>query len=246
MIVTDDSSNEPQGVADKCPANTAKDDIQRSSSTAQRWLARPPRLWQITALVIICAFVAHARSFPGGLKQLLFTGSIPWLFFGLCVIWPGGILLLGGDYIARMIACVHNRCFRARDWRWYVAGLLIIATIVAWQTDGLLRWRFSANRAALEGTAARLLQSATLAPAFEDCDLEWPYAAFQLYGQQVGDYHVREVAVFPDERAVFLDTGGFFRSGWGFLYDPDGQVTVTPMELSVLGDGWFTFEYAKE
>ena len=62
----------------------------------------------------------------------------------------------------------------------------------------------------------------------------------------MGDYHVREVAVFPDEHAVFLTTGGFFRSGWGFLYDPDGHVARVPMELSALGDGWFTFAYAKE
>ena len=224
----------------------ATDPAKRSGTALGRWLTQPPRVWHIAALGVICAITAYASSFPGGLRSLLFTGSIPWFLFATCAIWPGGFALLGIDYVAQAAVCASTRRFHAHDWRWYVAAVLIIATIAAWRTDRLLRWRFSRNRATLEATVVRLLKVPTSVPADGACGVQWPYAAFRPYGARVGNYQVRQVAVFPDERAVFLMTGGFFRSGWGFLYDLDGRADGAPMDLSALGNGWFTFTYARE
>ena len=79
----------------------ATDPAKRSGTALGRWLTQPPRVWHIAALGVICAITAYASSFPGGLRSLLFTGSIPWFLFATCAIWPGGFALLGIDYVAQ-------------------------------------------------------------------------------------------------------------------------------------------------
>jgi hypothetical protein len=127
-----------------------------------------------------------------------------------------------------------------------LAGLLILMTVLGWRTDWLLRWRFSANQRALEALVATHFQALASAPAEEEFVPQWPYGAFNWTQSQAGDYRVLATAVFPKEHVLYIQTGGFFRSGWGFLYDPNGHVTNSPMHLSALRDGWCTFFYAKE
>lgn len=212
----------------------------------ERWFGGPPRVWQILLMAALCGFVVYATSFPRGLSQLPI--SVAGLLLRPCCVWPGGIILLGLDYVIRTAACAGTSRFSARDWRWYMAGALLVATIAAWRTEPLLRWRFSANRPALERTVVTLLQTTPTASGGEgDEGVNWPFCRFDWYrGEPVGDYNVTEVAVFQEERVVYLTTGGFFRAGWGFLYDPDAKVNTSYIRLSPLGDGWYVFAYAKE
>lgn len=229
----------------KYPAAEGTADCAHPAPGTKAWFARPPRVWQLVGLAIVCALVAYGASFPGGMKQMVLGGSELRLFLVACAIWPGGVVLLGLDYMVRLGVCIHRRCLALSNWRWGTAGILLAASIVAWSTDWLLCWRFAANRPALEGTVAVLLETTTSSPE-PGCDLDWPFAAFVLYGAQVGDYEVQEVAVFPTEKVVFLRTGGVFRSGWGFLYDPHGHVSGVLMQPGHVEGPWFTFAYDKE
>lgn len=213
---------------------------------ARAWFAGPPRVWQIVLMAALCWFVLYATSFPRGLSQ--HPASILGILLRSCFIWPGGVILLGLDYIIRAVVCTATGRLKPRDWRWYVAGALLAATIAAWKTEPLLRWRFAVNRPALEQAVATLLQTARTAKGGEDDnDVNWPFSRFDWYrGEPLSDYNVIEVAVFPEERVVYLTTGGFFRAGWGFLYDPDTKVNTSYIRLSPLGHGWYMFAYAKE
>lgn len=148
------------------------------------------------------------------MQLLLKGGRLPLMG----AIWPVALVLFGLDYIVRAVVCTRRRCLNARDWRWYAAALLITVIILAWRTDWLLRWRFSAHRAAMEATALAMLESPTAAQAAEEFPLDWPWGAFDYCNKQIAGYGVFETAVFPNERVVFLTTAGFFRAGWGFMY----------------------------
>lgn len=213
-----------------------------------RWFGGPPRVWQIVLMGLACGFVIYATSFPCGLADLRPVATIAGFLAWTCLFWPGGIILLGIDYVIRTTVCAASQRFNARDWRWYLAGAFLVGTLVAWKTEPLQRWRFSANRPALERTVATLLQTTSATGGQEgDDDVNWPFSRFDWYrGGLIGDYSVREVAVFPEARVVYLSTGGFFRAGWGFLYDPDGRVNTSYIRLSPLGNGWSVFAYSKE
>jgi hypothetical protein len=217
----------------------------------RRWWLGPPRVWQIILLAFIFGFFAYTASFPGGSLSTVswyssvFGYSLVGLCAGSCLFWPGGLVLLGLDYLIRLILGMVKRQVRAKELRWYLPPLLILATSWTGNTDRLLRWRFEMNRQALNAEATRLLQSAATAPADPRNDVQWPFSAVQPTDGRVGDYDLIETAVFPNESVVYLTTGGFFRAGWGFVYDPNSVVRTTWAGLP-LGGGWFAYHYAKE
>jgi hypothetical protein len=224
------------------------DAVNGKSLIAEKWKKHftcSPRAWRIVFLGPFCAWLAYSRSYPFGPAQFMLKGGLPAVLLGACVIYPC-FFLIGIDYLVRAVVCLVTRRFNARDARWYVVGLLIVGAIVMGTTDRLVCLRFSENRSALEATAATLLQETPARPTDEGCGAQRPYCAFEPYDKQLGDYHVIQAAVFRDERVVYLMTGGWFRSGWGFLYDPDGNVGDSEIRSSPIGDGWSLFSFAKE
>lgn len=209
-----------------------------------RWFTGPPRTWQVVALAVISGLYIYASSIPSGRAQFLLNGSMPCLLLGACFLWPGGLLLLGGDFLLRMIVTVASGRLSALDVRWYISGLLFAAVLITWQTDWPLHLRFEANRSALEACVAELLEAAGGSPPADKRDPAWPVTAFEWYEKDVGGYHVMRVAVFPDHHVVYLTTGGFFKAEWGFVFDPARRDGGPLPKIISLGNGWYTFGIA--
>lgn len=201
-----------------------------------------PPLWKFVLVGLLGADIAYSKSHPFGFPRLPLIGY-EFGLLGVCIVTPC-FWLFAADYAARSLVCLIRHRLCLRDVR-SLAMLFIIATIVASLSDRPLRWRFSANRATLDSTVATLLQSASSNQVLEAEDLDCPDSKFTWYGRQVGEYQVYFVGVFPGERVVYLETGGFFRSGWGFLYDPDRHINGPMIDLTPLEDGWLIFYYAK-
>ena len=71
-------------------------------------------------------------------------------------------------------------------------------------------------------------------------------AEFAYYDRSVGSFRVHSVSVFPRDGVVYFLTGGFFREGWGFMYDPQGHNPEIPfLETRPICPGWSVFDFAK-
>ena len=63
------------------------------------------------------------------------------------------------------------------------------------------------------------------------------------YDTLLGTYIVHRVSVHPDKQLVFFMTGGFFRSDWGFLYNPSGRDDWFVREE--LAPGWYVYQFSR-
>jgi hypothetical protein len=247
-----DNEDEPIGQVQRTPGEAMPGSAAPGASR-KAWFGGPPKGWLVAILGVICALVAYSSSFPHHFPPFLLSdwpvmvALLLWSCAGTCLGWTG-LLLLCIDLITRAVVCIGTRRMRATDWRWYAPVLLLAGTVWAYySSDGLVRWRFEANRPALEARAKWLLQQPVSPAVSEYQDVNWPFGRFTWeFAGKVGGYVITDVAIFPKDSVVFLQTGGVFRTGWGFLFDPDGRVfSDLTIKLSALGGGWFLFTYTK-
>ena len=184
------------------------------SSSLVRWFGRSPPAWLVVIAALLSADFVYIRSAPYPCSR-----ATP---FVTCVVWPV-LVVVGADYIIRVIACATRRTFAWRCWKWYVPPVVASLVILSLATDFFLRWRFERSRLAFESAAEQLLQGkATTVVSVEQMHRGDGWPQFDNYRQRIGSYDVDQVAVFPNEGVVCFMTGGFFRAGWGFLYESKG------------------------
>lgn len=204
------------------------------------WFRAPPRIWTLLIMVVVVGLLSYVRSFPPGMV------AQPEMAY---LLVPVGLLLLG-DFLIRIGQAFARRDLGARRWRWYAALLLWALILWVWRSDWPLRIRFERSRAVFQAAAAELLQTGEALRPPTGRGLR---PTFTHYHRRLGTYRISMVCVVPEQRVVYFVTGGFFRSGWGFVYNPDGQpldfnvkrnpdddwVTVRPFT-----EGWMTFMWA--
>ncbi len=217
--------------------------LRRALGSLKAWVSRPPRLRAVLALACISGVVVYAVSRPAGLLELLISDSWAWIILAVVLLWPGGVILVSIDYLAHFIGCAIQRRIRARCWRWYPAPLLVLLAVTAWRSQWPLQLRFNVGHRAFEAAAAELLAGPATAHenTSDEIQHDVSYPMFRDYGKRVGTYHIASVAVFPDEKVVYLLTGGFFRAGWGFVYNPNRHTLY--MYERPLAPGWSEFAF---
>ncbi len=208
---------------------------------AKPWFARPPRLWSMPLMILATAHPAYARSAP--------PGWVP-CFPLIDSLGTGLGLLILLDLLLRVVGTLEHRVFRLRQWRWYVSAALGVIFLVVWCTQLPLRIRFHYSRVAFEAAAVELLQTAEpTAPL----STENTRMIFTHRNRRIGSYPVEMTCAVPSRRAVFFVTGGFFRGGQGFVYNPAGHDLNFNLErrddddiiiTEPLTPGWMTFKWA--
>ncbi len=212
-----------------------------------RWqhaFCQAPPLWMLGVAAAVAGYITYLRSI---------TVRDSFAFIGnggaACSAVLVGALLVA-DFAIRLARCFKPQSGHRPSWRWFVTPALAVLTLITWQTRWPLRLRFERDRAALEALAEELLatQAAASRPYGSDDHVE-----FEWRSRHAGDQFVDGVAIFPEERVVFLVTGGFLRSAWGFVYCPNGNdPTLNPerddhkdiVVVKPLAPGWMTFFWA--
>ncbi|MEK6643186.1 MAG: hypothetical protein AABZ08_04700 [Planctomycetota bacterium] len=221
------------------PSPPPDSDVNKSDITnAPPQPSKPPSLLYLSGTTLFCAWIAYVHSTPYG------ASSAPNM--DACFTWSTFFVLLG-YYLFRLIrsAIRHNR--RGSAWRWIAPPLLLALALWARETNWLLEYRFEQDRTAFEAIARTLLSGKPSAKvSLEEMERGHGFPEFEPYGKSIGSFDVPNVSVFPAERVVYFLTGGFFRSGWGFVYNPSGQFTeVRDIDTCSLDEAWETFYFDK-
>ncbi len=206
-------------------------------SLFDRLRLRPPSIWLLLLTTLLAAKVAYARSTPTPYlgESLIFA----------CVFWPVTIVIVA-DYLIRFIGSIASHRFRWKDWRWYVTPIVFGLAIGASKTNWLLSARFMRSLPDFQAAAVAELRRGH--PSTQESLEEmrrgngWPL--FESYGKSVGSYHAQSISAFPSEQVVYFMTDGVFRSGWGFLYDPNGRASgIRDIQTRPLAPGWYAFQF---
>lgn len=207
---------------------------------AAPWFSNPPPLWLLLLTAVFSVMVVYSHSFPLGLR---YPNPL-----GACSVWPVCLVIIAADYCARLVRLIARRRRKTQVWRWLCTPVLITTAFSARATDWPLLVRFERSLPAFEVAATQLLRGpVTASESLEDMREGMGFPVFVPYRQRIGSYDIKSVSVFPQERVVFFMTGGFFRGGWGFVYDPLGRDPEVRDICCIrrLAPGWSAFSFAK-
>lgn len=194
----------------------------------------------IIALAIVASlWIADKRSSP----EIFAPVPTP---VGSLAKGTGIIVLI--DFLIRLLRTAFTRRWHIlMNWRCFVHTSIVIFLVWAMNTDKLFRIRFEQSFEELDSFAKRIAAEPTNYPnTIAEYVNESVFPDFEPIHATVGRYYVQATCRFTNERIVFIQTDGFFRSGYGFLYNPDRhQSSREEIESVPVRDDWYVFWYSK-